>query len=74
MLKIAYYITELYCYCIDRALKPVVDFRESLFDRCFAIDWFLANKSKRVKSPLSKKRLDKITKCYECHDIKHLEF
>lgn len=31
-------------YCIKKVLKPVVDFRESLFDRCFAIDGYLANK------------------------------
>ena len=31
-------------YCIKKLLKPVVDFRESLFDRCFAIDAYLANK------------------------------
>ena len=31
-------------YCIEKSLKPVVDFRESLFDRCFAIDNFLANR------------------------------
>lgn len=31
-------------YCIKKVLKPVVDFRESLFDRCFAIDGFLANR------------------------------
>ncbi|EDO38691.1 predicted protein [Nematostella vectensis] len=31
-------------YCIEKALRPVIDYRESLFDRCFAIDMFLANK------------------------------
>ena len=31
-------------YCIKKVLKPVVDFRESLFDRCFAIDGYLANR------------------------------
>ena len=31
-------------YCVEKSLKPVVDFRESLFDRCFAIDNFLANR------------------------------
>ena len=31
-------------YCIKKVLKPVVDFRESLFDRCFAIDGYLGNR------------------------------
>ena len=31
-------------YSIKKVLKPVVDFRESLFDRCFAIDGYLANR------------------------------